>query len=59
MVPIYIRITSERHKVEISTGSFIKPTDWNTIKHCVKSTVDHVTYQYNRNDILFTEAAYI
>jgi site-specific recombinase XerD len=39
-MPIYIRITSERHKVEISTGSFIKPTDWNTTKHCVKSTAD-------------------
>ena len=40
MLPIYIRITSERHKVEISTGSFIKPTDWNTTKHSVKPTAD-------------------
>lgn len=40
LVPIYIRISSERHKLEISTGSYIKPSEWNATKHTVKPSAE-------------------
>lgn len=36
--PIYLRITVDGKKVEIATGHWIKPNDWDSKKHQAKGT---------------------
>lgn len=36
--PIYLRLSSSKQRVEIATGFFIKPAEWNTRTHNVKAT---------------------
>ena len=37
-IPVYLRITKDRQRVEIATGYFINASDWNARTHKVKRT---------------------
>lgn len=54
--PIYLRITKGNQRVEIATGYFAKPAEWNTRTHTVKSTNSQVK---EINDHLQTQRAKI